>query len=124
MQNDRFRATAESNGLQRLMQTSIAGGSSVSELKELTVRPQRPPGPSVATIPTVITAFRMAARNAPRSTGVSLPSEAGPLRRICRVRTPDGEGVRKVAAFLSEHPGQLLHVVVRPDNSGIKVLRS
>jgi len=55
------------------MHTSIEGGSTESELIELTVNPKRPPGPSVATIPTVETALRIAARKELASTIPSLP---------------------------------------------------
>jgi hypothetical protein len=56
--------TASCDRLDRLMQTSMVGGRSVTEHAALTVMPARPCGPSVATTLTAADRLAMAARKA------------------------------------------------------------
>src|SRR3954471_20873487 len=77
------------------------GGSTDRELIELTVSPNRPPGPSVATIPTVETAFRMAARKELLSTIPTSPVGEVPRADPGRLRIPGAKETRREAATAS-----------------------
>jgi hypothetical protein len=111
MQNARLCATAAITGLLRWIQTSIEGGSTDRELIELTVSPNRPPGPSVDTIPTVATALRIASKNALLSTPPSSPID----------RNPRSGSVGDTA---SEPESGLDATTARSANRGLRVIAS